>query len=294
MGITNETLKTLDKTVNEQYLQKTQGLYKQYIDKQAALTAMKAQNLDQSIIDKAQESLDELFESLQSAQAEAAQQFEEAYTNSIEIIFEEWEKGIAGSYKTMENLTDSFSKQKTVSDLYLDTYDQAYKISKLTRDINKSIDDTDNIKSKRELAKITETIQNKQKEGKKLSEDELGFYQKQYELLLARQALEDARNNKSQVRMTRDNEGNMSYVYTVDENEISKAEEKYSDVAHSFAESLQSVSEKNQEALVNLTQEYEEALRKAAEEHRELTDEEAEYFETRFANVKEQLDIVSD
>lgn len=294
LGITNETLKTLDKTVNEQYLQKTQGLYKQYIDKQAALTAMKAQNLDQSIIDNAQESLDELFESLQSAQAEAAQQFEDAYTNSIEIIFEEWEKGIAGSYKTMENLTDSFSRQKTVSDLYLDTYDQAYKISKLTRDINKSIDDTDNIKSKRELAKITETIQNKQKEGKKLSEDELGFYQKQYELLLARQALEDARNNKSQVRMTRDNEGNMSYVYTVDENEISKAEEKYSDVAHSFAESLQSVSEKNQEALVSLTQEYEEALRKAAEEHRELTDEEAAYFETRFANVKEQLDIVFD
>lgn len=294
LGITNETLKTLDKTVNEQYLQKTQGLYKQYIDKQAALTAMKAQNLDQSIIDQAQESLDELFESLQSAQAEAAQQFEDAYTNSIEIIFEEWEKGIAGSYKTMENLTDSFSRQKTVSDLYLDTYDQAYKISKLTRDINKSIDDTDNIKSKRELAKITETIQNKQKEGKKLSEDELGFYQKQYELLLARQALEDARNNKSQVRMTRDNEGNMSYVYTVDENEIDKAEEKYSDIAHSFAESLQSVSEKNQEALVSLTQEYEEALRKAAEEHRELTDEEAEYFETRFANVKEQLDIVFD
>lgn len=294
LGITNETLKTLDKTVNEQYLQKTQGLYKQYIDKQAALTAMKAQNLDQSIIDQAQESLDNLFESLQSAQAEAAQQFEDAYTNSIEIIFEEWEKGIAGSYKTMENLTDSFSRQKTVSDLYLDTYDQAYKISKLTRDINKSIDDTDNIKSKRELAKITETIQNKQKEGKKLSEDELGFYQKQYELLLARQALEDARNNKSQVRMTRDNEGNMSYVYTVDENEIDKAEEKYSDIAHSFAESLQSVSEKNQEALVSLTQEYEEALRKAAEEHRELTDEEAEYFETRFANVKEQLDIVFD
>ena len=48
--------------MSEQSLQKAQNLYREYIEKEAASAAMKAQGLDQEIIDYAQESLDNLFD----------------------------------------------------------------------------------------------------------------------------------------------------------------------------------------------------------------------------------------
>ena len=36
-------------------------------------------------------------------------------------------------------------------------------------------------------------------------------------------ALEEAQNAKTQVRMRKDSEGNYSYVFTADENEVEKA-----------------------------------------------------------------------
>jgi hypothetical protein len=53
-------------------------------------------------------------------------------------------------------------------------------------------------------------------EGTKMSQKDLEALQKKYDLKLAEIALEEAQNAKSQVRMTRDNEGNWSYTYTAD------------------------------------------------------------------------------
>ena len=68
---------------------------------------------------------------------------------------------------------------------------------------------------------------------------------KKYELRLAEIALEDAQNAKSQVRMTRDSEGNWSYTYTADENSIAEAEQNYED-------KLYAAQEANQEYIKNL------------------------------------------
>jgi hypothetical protein len=48
-------------------------------------------------------------------------------------------------------------------------------------------------------------------------------------LRLAEIALEDAQNAKSQVRLTRDSEGNFGYVYTADESKVANAEQNYED-----------------------------------------------------------------
>jgi len=48
--------------------------------------------------------------------------------------------------------------------------------------------------------------------------------QKKYDLELARQALEDTKNAKSLVRLSRDNNGNWSYVYTSNEDDVEEAE----------------------------------------------------------------------
>ena len=46
---------------------------------------------------------------------------------------------------------------------------------------------------------------------------------------MAEIALEDAQAAKSTVRLQRDSEGNIGYVYTADENKLAEAEQKLSD-----------------------------------------------------------------
>ena len=48
-----------------------------------------------------------------------------------------------------------------------------------------------------------------------------------YEIILAKAQLEEAQNAKTQVRMTRDSEGNFSYVYTANEQNVEDAEQNY-------------------------------------------------------------------
>jgi hypothetical protein len=57
-----------------------------------------------------------------------------------------------------------------------------------------------------------------------LSKAELDIKQKEYELTMAKIALEEAQNAKSVVRLTRTADGGFGYVYTADENTTAEAE----------------------------------------------------------------------
>jgi hypothetical protein len=63
-----------------------------------------------------------------------------------------------------------------------------------------------------------------QEEGVEMSKYDLEYKQKEYDLILAQIALEEAQNAKSQVRLTKDSSGNWGYVYTANEAETEKAE----------------------------------------------------------------------
>jgi hypothetical protein len=57
-----------------------------------------------------------------------------------------------------------------------------------------------------------------------MSKYDLEYMQKQYDLEVAKIALEEAQNAKTQVRLTRDAEGNYSYTYTADESKTAEAQ----------------------------------------------------------------------
>jgi hypothetical protein len=92
------------------------------------------------------------------------------------------------------------------------------------RDINKSLDETDNIKAQKELNSLLAEVNEYQKAGKEMSQYDIDYLQKKYELMLAEIALEEAQNAKSSVRLTQDSEGNWGYVYSADETKISETQ----------------------------------------------------------------------
>ena len=119
-----------------------------------------------------------------------------------------FEQSMTGAFGTLAKLQDAFDKEKELDDLYLDDYKQVYELTKLTRDISKSMDETDNIKAKQALRDLQKEINDLQKDGVELSQYDVDMLKAKYDLRLAEIALEEAQNAKNTVRMTRDSEGN--------------------------------------------------------------------------------------
>ena len=139
---------------------------------------------------------------------------------------------MSGVYGNLEALQDTYDRQSEINERYLEDYEKIYELSKLNRDIGNSIDNTDNIRAKQELMKLQEEINALEESGAEISKYDLDFLRQKYELRLAEIALEEAQNAKSQVRMTRDSEGNWNYTYTANEENISKAEQNYEDALY--------------------------------------------------------------
>jgi hypothetical protein len=62
------------------------------------------------------------------------------------------------------------------------------------------------------------------KEGVQVSQYDIDNARKRYDLEVARLALEESRNTKDTVRLSKDNEGNWSYIYTANQEDVAKAE----------------------------------------------------------------------
>ena len=104
---------------------------------------------------------------------------------------------MAGVYGSFANMQKEFNRQSEKNDRYLQDYEKLYELSKLNRDLSNKIDDTTNLKAKKELAKLQEEILEYQKDGVKMSDYDLKFLQKRYDLKLAEIALEEAQNAKT-------------------------------------------------------------------------------------------------
>ena len=183
-------------------------------------------------------------ENFTSSWQEALQVAADNFTAQMDRAFEHLEDNLAGAAKSFDELNAHMERQQTAADRFLDAGKQQYELSKLNRQIQKDLDKTDNIKAQKELLALQQEIEDYQTNGVNMSERDLEALQKKYELRLAEIALEEAQNAKSQVRLTRDSQGNFGYVYTADETNIADAEQNYED---KLEENRQLAIEQNQE-----------------------------------------------
>ena len=198
-------------------------------------------------MDIAEESLDEATSEFQDAWQNALQAAADAFQHNVETIIQNFEKSIAGIYGSLEGLEEAFDRQKEINERYLEDYEKTYEINKLNRKINQDIAKTTSNKSTKELRDLQNELLNMNKEGNQISKLDIEYMQKKYDLLLAEQALRDAQNAKSTVKLSRDSEGNYSYVYTADQNNVDQAMQSYEDAKYALEDwsrtSLETVSE---------------------------------------------------
>ena len=219
----------------------------------------------------------------------------EAYAESLKAILENKLSGLAQDLEnaltggtSFDQLANGLSRAASIQEEYLTTTNQIYETNKLMRTAQQEIDKTSNSIAKNKLKQFigeTEQLQNQNK----LSKYELEIQQAKYDLLLAEIALEEAQNAKSTVRLQRDAEGNVGYVYTADEQKTADAEQKLADAqnrlyniglegANQYTEKYQQTLGEMYSTLTDLQQQYLSGAFESEEEYNEAVAAAKEYY----------------
>ena len=209
---------------------------------------------------------------------DALQKATEAYSLAIDEAMRKYNESFSPYFNTLELLQAAFDREKTLENAYIDDYQRIHDLSALDRAIQDSILDTDNLKSKERLRDMQKEINKLQAEGNKLSAYDLDVLEKKYQVELARQALEDAKQSKSIVRLARDNNGNWSYVYTSSEEEIDEAEQHYEDAIRALEQLNEDYADNLESQLMGLFSSTGEALHNL---DRNDFDNEQDFFKAR-------------
>jgi LysM repeat protein len=148
-----------------------------------------------------------------------------AYANAIELAMQEMESAFTDGLG-FEYIQDEWDLTNENAEKYLDTINSAYEISKLE---NKFVDAINNTSSLSAQKKLTAAMREEIKlleNADKISQYDIDRANLKYELTLKQIALEEAQANKTSMRLQRDSQGNYSYVFAADQDEIAKAQEE--------------------------------------------------------------------
>lgn len=258
----------LDNNINNLASQKTvlETYQEQQKQAQAAYDHAKEIN-DTDSIRQWEETLSEINDKVNEAEEnfldiwqETLEQARDIYEEEMDNIAKDFEEGISPIYGAIDVLQDTIGRAREINEQYLEDYEKTYELNKLAREIQGSIDNTDIISNKKKLSALQDEINRKLKDGTKMSEYDLKILQQKYELELAHQALDDAKNGNERVRLARDGNGNWGYIYTADEDKIAEAEQNYEDKLKAMQDANKEYLQTLEDNILTLQQTWQQAI----------------------------------
>ena len=217
------------------------------------------------------------------------------WIDNLELIGQKTKDAL---YEGLEWAIDKYGDLTDLSELYLSNTRKIYELNKLNRNIQADINKIDNVTAKTKLRDLMKDINGYYADNVKMSEYELKNLQAQYELRLAEIALEDARNAKSEVRLTRDNEGRWGYMYTANTEEVDKAEQELEDKRYELQQLQEDTLKDAGEKILSLQNDYIDAMtelqssdlsdeqkKKRAEELTSLYQKQLDYYYKTYAQA---------
>lgn len=197
------------------------------------------------------------------------------YSNTINMIFDEMDKALTDG-KGLDYITLEWELINDNADAYLDTINAAYEVQKLERSVIESLNNTDSLYAQKKLNDFMEDELKMLREKEKLTQYDVDRANALYDIKLKEIALEEAQQNKSQMRLRRDSSGNYSYQFVADQDSISAAQQELDDAKNSLYNMDKDAYRENQQAILDAYTEYQEKMRDAANlsaEERELIEE---------------------
>lgn len=168
----------------------------------------KINDAQQDILDRTKDTVDELLE---------------VYERGVDKILDKWTQS-TGMGDDLDWMSEQWELINRNADYYLDDVNSAYQIQKLQ---GKYLDLLDNANGLDIQNQITDQMKQQLgylREKDKLSEYDVQYANAQLEILQKTIALQDAERNKSQLKLKRDTQGNYSYVYKANEDNVRSAQ----------------------------------------------------------------------
>lgn len=272
----------------QQYLSNAEQAYKDALDSGSKEGILKAKET----LDAAKEAVNSAEEALNEAVKNQIKSLQEWYTAQIKEFFKDLEKATTGGYG-WDFLSTSIKRAKQYSDDWLDDIQRIGNISQL------------NASFEQELAKAANSSASAQQKILQCKQEQLAALEKidkltQYDidrakaklsLTLKQIALEEARENKSKLRLKRDSQGNYSYQYSADREAIEKAKEEYEQARLKLNEDDQKNLQNAIDKMASLEKEAQESLSKLYEDlSKARTQEEKDKIQREFNQTLDYYD----
>ena len=190
----------------------------------------------------------------------------EILSNSIEKAYEEAERAMTGG-TTFDAILKDMERVDKIQEEFLTTTNKMYETNKLLSQAQLAIDKTSNTQAKEKYKQYMDYIEQLQISGN-LSKQELKIAEAKYKVLEAEMALEEAKDAKSTVRLTRDSEGNFGYVYTANQDDVASATQGYSDAQNELYNIGLEGSQEYREKIIQTQQETLEELKQLEIDYR--------------------------
>lgn len=195
---------------------------------------------------------------------QAIENLQDKYLNSINNIFSNINSSLTNG-KGLDYINEEWDLINKNADGYLDTINAMYSIQSLENKYLDALDNTDNISAQRKLKAIMEDEIGYLKEQDKLSQYDLDRAELKYQIALKQMELQESQQNKSQMRLRRDSQGNYSYQYVADQSQISKLSQELSDLYNQLYNFDKDAYESNLQNIYDIWKEYQEKMTEAAQ-----------------------------
>ena len=195
---------------------------------------------------------------------DAIENLTDKYLNAIQKIFQELNNQVSNG-KGLDFLNTEWELIQKHADEYLDTINATYGIQQLQNKYLDAMDKTDNIRYQQQLNKLMEEELDDLRARDRLTEYDLKRAELKYQIALKQIALQEAQQNKSTMRLKRDTQGNYSYQYVSDDDEVKKVQEELSDLYNQLYNLDVDRYTGNLDQLYSIWTEYQEKMAEAAE-----------------------------
>ena len=199
-----------------------------------------------------------------SAIETAIQNLQDKYLNAINAIFQNLNNNVTGGMGLdyVESEWDLINKN---ADQYLDTVNAIYKVQELQNKYLDAIDNTDSPAQQKKLNDLMKQETDYLREQDKLSEYDLERANLKYEIAMKQMALEEAQQNKTQLRLRRDSQGNYTYQYTQDDDQVASIQQEIADLYNQLYNLDANAYKDNLNELYSVWSEFQEKMAEAAQ-----------------------------
>lgn len=186
------------------------------------------------------------------------------YKNTIAGVISDLKKSLTGG-STLDDVQEQWELLQEQADKYYDDVERIYEISNLAGKYENSIANTSELKNQQKLQELYDREMEYLENKKYLTEYDLEVANARYDMALKQIALEEAQQNKNAMKLVRGADGNWSYQYVADEDDIASKQQALLDAANEYYQITKDGYYENLEDMMNAQATYLEKLQEINE-----------------------------